>query len=74
MRIRQNENSYLLHLKEKQGEIDNGMGFLIFRERELLLSRFSAVRIIGSRRSKKQSRSMRRGLHVDTNLVEFRQL
>ena len=34
MRIRQNENSYLLHLKAKQGEIDNGLGFLIFRERE----------------------------------------
>ena len=39
-----------------------------------LLSRFSAIRIVGSRRSKKQSRSTRRGLHVDTDLVEFRQL
>ena len=34
MRIRQNANSYLLHLKAKQGEIDSGLGFLIFRERE----------------------------------------
>ena len=34
MRIRQNANSYLLHLKAKQGEIDSGLGFLSFRERE----------------------------------------
>ena len=39
-------------------------GFLFFREREFLLSRFSAVRIVGSRRSKKQSQSTRRGLRV----------
>ena len=39
-----------------------------------LLSRFPVVQTIGSRRSKKQSRSTRRGLHVDTDLVEFRQL
>ena len=39
-----------------------------------LLSRFSAVRTVGSRRSKKQSRSTRLGLRVDTDLVEFRQL
>ena len=39
-----------------------------------LLSRFAAVRTVGSRRSKKQSRSTRRGLRVDTNLVEFQQL
>ena len=39
-----------------------------------LLSRFSAVRTVGSRRSKKQSRSTRRGLLVYTDLVEFRQL
>ena len=44
------------------------------RERELLLSRFPAVRTVGSRQSKKQSRSTRRGLRVDTDLVEFRQL
>ena len=34
MRIRQNANIYLLHLKAKQGEIDSGLGFLSFRERE----------------------------------------
>ena len=34
MRIRQNENSYLLHLKAKQGEIDSGLGFLSSIERE----------------------------------------
>ena len=34
MRIRQNANSYLLHLKAKQGKIDNGLGFFSFRERE----------------------------------------
>ena len=39
-----------------------------------LISRFFAVRTIGSRRSNKQSRSTRRGLRVDTDLVEFRQL
>ena len=47
--------------------------FFISRERELLLSRFSVVRTVGSRRSKKQSRSTQQGLHVDTDLVEFRQ-
>ena len=44
------------------------------RERELFLSRFPAIRTVDSRWSKKQSRSTRRGLRVDTNLVEFRQL
>ena len=39
-----------------------------------LLSRFQDVRFVDSRRSKKQSRSMRRGLRVDIDLVEFRQL
>ena len=39
-----------------------------------LLSRFSAVWTVGSRRSKKQSRSTWRGLRMNTNLVEFRQL
>ena len=33
MRIRQKANSYLLHLKAKQGEIDSGLGFE-FLERE----------------------------------------
>ena len=40
----------------------------------LFLSIFSAIRTVGSRRSKKQSRSTRRGLRVDTDLVDFRQL
>ena len=40
----------------------------------LLLSRFSVIRTVGSRRSKKQSRSTQRGLRVETDLVEFRQL
>ena len=50
--------------------------FLSFREREreLLLFRFLAVRIVSSRRSNKQNRSTRRGLRVDTDLVEFQQL
>ena len=39
-----------------------------------LLSRFPAIRTIGSRRSNKQSCSKRRGLRVGTDLVEFRQL
>ena len=39
-----------------------------------LLSRFPTVRTVGSQRSKKQSRSTRRGLRVDTDLVEFRQI
>ena len=54
--------------------IGSRLGFLSLRERELLLSRFTAVRTVGSRRSKKLSRSTRRGLRVDTDLVEFRQL
>ena len=47
---------------------------MIFREREYLLSRFAVDQTVGSRRSKKQSRSTWRGLRVDTDLVEFRQL
>ena len=39
-----------------------------------LLSRFEVVRTVGSRRNKKQSQSTRRGLRLDTDLVEFRQL
>ena len=38
------------------------------------LSRFPTVRTVGSRRSKKQSRSTQRGLRVDTDLVEFQKL
>ena len=33
-----------------------------------------SVRIVGSLRAKKQSYSMRQGLRVGTNFVEFRQL
>ena len=35
---------------------------------------FSAFGTVGSRRSKKQSYSTRRGLRVDTDFVEFRQI
>ena len=35
-------------------QIDSGLDFMVLeRERELILSRFSAVRTVGSRRSKK---------------------
>ena len=72
-------NSYLLKTKrEKRAEaeqIGSGLYFLVLeKERELLLSRFATVRIVGSRRSKKQSRSTRRVLRVDTDLEEFQQL
>ena len=40
----------------------------------LILSRILAIRTVGSRRSKKQSRSTWRGLRVGTDLVEFRKL
>ena len=50
-------------------------GFLFFfLEREHLLSKIPANRTVSSRRSKKESCSTRRGLHVEANLVEFRQL
>ena len=39
-----------------------------------LLSRFPAIRTVGSQQSKKQSRSTRRELRVGIDLVEFRQL
>ena len=39
-----------------------------------LLSRFPAVRTIGYRRSKKQSRSTRLELRIGTDFVEFRKL
>ena len=53
---------------------DSGLDFVIFLEREHLLSRILANRTVGSRRSKKKSCSTRRRLRVGTNLVEFRQL
>ena len=39
-----------------------------------LLSRFPDVRTVGSLRTKKQSCSMRQGLRVGTDFVEFIQL
>ena len=56
---------------QEGAETDSELGFVIFREREreCLLSRFSAVQTVGSRRSNKQSRSTRRGLRVDIDLV-----
>ena len=39
-----------------------------------LLSRFLGFRTFGSLRAKKQSCSTRKGLHVGTGFVEFRQL
>ena len=56
------------------GRAVGGLVQVLERERELLLSGFLTIRTVGSRRSKKQSRSMWRGLRVDTDLVEFRQL
>ena len=47
---------------------------MIFLERENLLSRIPANRIVGFRRSKKESCSTRRRLRVDVGFVEFRQL
>ena len=45
------------------------------RERKLqLISRFPDFRTVGSRRAKKQSCSTLRGLRVDTDFGEFRQL
>ena len=39
-----------------------------------LLSIFPGVRTVGSLRAKKQSCSMRQGLRVDTDFVEFQQI
>ena len=61
-------------LLQKAGKTVVGGWFEFERGRELILSRFPAIRIVGSGRSKKQSRSMRRGLRVDTDFVEFRKL
>ena len=77
-----NVNSCLLQkLKEPNGQWA-GMGgemqwlnfVIFFREREHLLSKIPENRTVDFRRSKKESCSMRRGLRVGTNLVEFRQL
>ena len=75
MRIRQNAIVFFSMENTKKGSEQQECGILWFwRENELILSRFLAVRTVGSRRSKKQSRSTQRGLHVDTDLVEFQQL
>ena len=47
--------------------------FILEREREYLLSKIPANPTIGFRRSKKESRSTRRGLRVGTGFEEFRQ-
>ena len=59
---------------QKQKTTYSRLNFVIFLGREHLLSRIPANRIVGSRRSKKQSCSTRRGLRVDASFVEFRQL
>ena len=79
MRKRQKKNSFLLQIEEEnvqKGKNGSELGFSDFRERErvCLLSRFPDVQTVDPRRSKKQSRSTRRGLRVDTDLVEFQQL
>ena len=71
-------NSFFLQFEEETCRRGRnravGLWFSFYRESVCLLSKFPAVRTVGSRRSKKQSRSTRRGLHVDTDLVEFLQL
>ena len=82
MRKRQNCNSVVFFKRAQNGQNravgwtgGAGAGFsYFFREREHLLSRIPADRIVCSRRSKKESCSTRRGLRVGTDLVEFRQL
>ena len=56
MRIRQNAIVIFSKIEEQTcsgGKKVQWAGFLSFRERELLLSRFSVVRTVDSRRSKK---------------------
>ena len=43
-------------------------------DKDEIIGKFSVVRTVGSGWSKKQSRSMRRGLRVGIDIVEFRQL
>ena len=74
-----NVNSGLLPSKRPKkravtGMDYSGLDFVIFLEREHLLSRIPTNQIVGFRRSKKESCSMRRRLHVGTNVVEFQQL
>ena len=60
-------NEMLMRIRQKL----NSVIFFILKNK---WARFLAIRTVGSRRSKKQSRSTQRGLRVDTDLVEFRQL
>ena len=48
-------------------------GFLVFSERERLLSRFLANPTVEILRSNKESCSTQRGLHVGSDFEEFRQ-
>ena len=65
-------NSFLLHFERQKRAVSWVSRFE--RDRVCLIYTFPVVRTVGSRHSKKQSRSMQRGLRVDTDLVEFRQL
>ena len=51
-----------------------GWNFSFFLEREHFLFRIPVDQTVDFRRSKKESCSTQRGIHMDTNLVEFRQL
>ena len=66
---------HFLHLEAKNVQKVQWLGFVISRERKCTFSLdLRPFGPFGSRRSKKQSRSTRRGLRVTTYLVEFRQL
>ena len=68
-------NSDLLQIERRKCEKGAGdavgSGFVFLRESVFLLFRFPADRTVSFLRSKKQSCSTRRGLCVDTDLVEF---
>ena len=66
---------HLSHLKAKNVQKVQWLGFVIYRERKCAFSldlRPFGPSVLDGARSKVVS--MRRGLHVDTDLVEFRQL
>ena len=70
-----NKDKRIVSSSPKKQKTDSELRFqFLERERECLLSRFMTVWTVDSRQSKKQSRSTRRGLRVDIDLVEFRQL
>ena len=66
-----NNDKRIVSSSPKKQKTDSEVQILSFRERRCLLSRIPSIRTVGSRRSKKQSRSTRRGLRVNTDLVEF---